>query len=114
MFATTQRAHQVESTSIRRGYYVEEQISINFHVIPAYFFDVISMVEKSTLFPRNFFDMISMVEICTLFLLAFLNVILSGKNSTSFLVSCKLMKTFKEVFPVFVSLNSWLLQDCSL
>ena len=33
-------------------------------------------------------------------------VILMGKNSTSFLISCKLMKTFKKVFPVFVSLNS--------
>ena len=62
MFATTQRAHQVESTSIRRGYYVEEQISMNFHVIPAYFFDVISVVEKSTWFPRTFLDVNSLVE----------------------------------------------------
>ena len=39
-----------------------------------------------------------MVEICTLFLLTIFDVILMGKSSTSFLVSCKLMKTFGEVF----------------
>ena len=53
-----------------------------------------------------FFDVICLVEICTLFLLTFFDVILMGKNSTSFLVSCKLMKTFEKVFPVFVTLNS--------
>ena len=83
------------------------------HVVSTYFFDVISMVEKSTLFPRTFFDVISMVEICTLFLLTFFDVILMGKDLTSFLVSCKLIKTFEKVFPVFVTLNSCLLQDCS-
>ena len=81
---------------------------------PRTFFGVISMVEKSTLFPRTFFDVILMVEICTLFLPIVFNVILMGKDSTSFLVSCKLMKTFEKVFPVFVTLNSWHLQDCSL
>ena len=118
---TPRRIH-VDSTWILRRY-VEEQISTNFHVISAYFFDVISMVEKSTWFPRTlfdvislvekstwfpgtFFDVISMVEICTLFLLTFFDVILMGKDLTSFLVSCKLMKTFEKVFPVFVTLNS--------
>ena len=160
---TPRRIH-VDSTWLLRRY-VEDQISANFHVLSTYFFDVISMVEKSTFFPRTlfavismvekstlfprtfigvillvenstlfsrtFFDVVSMtekstlfprtffhvilvVEICTLFLLTFFDVILMGKNSTSFLVSCKLMKTFKKVFPEFVTLNSWLLQDCSL
>ena len=112
----------VDSTWILRGY-VEDQISTNFQFISAYFFDVISMVEKSTWFPRTFFDIISlvknstwfpraftdvisMVEVCTLFLLTFFHVILMGKDLTSFLVSCKLMKTFEKVFPVFVTLNS--------
>ena len=83
-------------------------------LFPGSFSDVTSMVEKSTLFPRTFISVISMVEICTLFLRAFFDVILMGKDLTSFLVSYKLMKTFEKVFPVFVTLNSWLLQDCSL
>ena len=122
----TQRAHHVESTSIRRGYYVDTS-KTKFRRISTWFqrtffdvislvekstwflrtlFDVISMVEKSTWFPRTFFDVTSMVEICTLFLLTFFDVILMGKNSTSFLVSCKVMKTFEKVFPEFVTLNS--------
>ena len=56
--------------------YGEDQISTNFHVISTYFFDVISLVEKSTSFPRTFFDVISMVEISTVFLLTFFDVIL--------------------------------------
>ena len=48
-----QQAHHVESTSILRRY-VEDQISTNFDVISTYFFDVISLVEKSTLFPLTF------------------------------------------------------------
>ena len=112
----------MDSTWILRRY-VEDQISTNFHVISAYFFDVILIVEKSTWFPRTFFDVISlvekftwfshtlfdvisMVEICTLFLLTFFDVNLMGKDLTSFLVSCKLMKTFQKFFPVFVTLNS--------
>ena len=83
-------------------------------LFPHTLFNVISTFEKSTLFPRTFFDVICLVEICTLFLLTFLDVILMVKNSTLCLVSCKLMKTFEEDFPVFVTLNSWLLQDCSL
>ena len=86
----------------------------NSTLLPRTFLDVISTAEKSTLFPRIFFKVISMGEICTLFLLTFFDVILIGKNLTSFLVSCKLMKTFEKVFPEFVTLNSWLLQDCSL
>ena len=143
----TPRGIHVDSTWILRRY-IQDQIPTNFRVISAYFFDVISivekstwfsrtffgvisLVEKSTLFPRTFFDVISMVEkfmwfpriffdvislveICTLFLLNFFDVILIGKDLTSFLVSCKLMKTFEKVFPVFVTLSSWLLLDCSL
>ena len=62
------------------------------------FFDVISMVQKSTLFPRTFSDVICLIEISTLILLTFFDVITMGKNLTPFLVSCKLMKTFEEVF----------------
>ena len=119
---STPRWIHVDSTRILRRY-VEDQISTNFHVISTYFFDVISMVEKSTLFPRTFFDVISMVEkptlfphffigvilmveVSTLFLLTSFDVILMGKDLTSFLVSCKLMKTFENFFPVFVTLNS--------
>ena len=86
--------------------YVKDQFLTNFHVIFAYFFDVILMNEKSMLFPRTLFDVISMVEIHTLFLLTFGDAILMGKNLTSVLVSCKLRKIFEEVFPVFVTLNS--------
>ena len=83
----TQRALHVDSTWILRRY-VEDQISMNFHVISTYVFDIISMVEKSTLFPFTFFDVISMVEKSTLlpgaffdakstvFLLTFFGVIL--------------------------------------
>ena len=79
-----------------------------------YFYQCILLVEKFTLFRRTFFDVICLVEICTLFLLTFFDIILMGNNSTSFLLSCKPMKTLEKVFPVFVTLISWLLQDCSL
>ena len=102
----------VDSSWIRR--YVEEQISTNFYVISSYFFDVILVVEKSTSFPSTFIDVISLVEKSTLFPRTFFDVISMVKNSTLFLVSCKLMKTFEKVFAVFVNLNSWLSQDCSL
>ena len=75
-------------------------------MVSTYFFNVISLVEKSTWFPRTFFNVIPMVEICTLSLLTFFDIILMGKDLTSFLVSCKLIKTFEKVFPVFVTLNS--------
>ena len=56
----TPRRIDVDSTwTLRR--YVKDQISTNFHVISAYFFDVISMVQKSTWFPRTFFDVISLI-----------------------------------------------------
>ena len=67
--------------------YVEDQISTNFHVILRTFFDVISMVEKSTLFPRPFFDVISMYEKSTLFPLPFFDVISLVEISTVFLTT---------------------------
>ena len=79
---TPRRIH-VDSTWILRRY-VEEQISTNFHVISAYFFDVISMVEKSTWFPRTFFDVISMVEKFTWFPRTFFDVISMVEKSTWF------------------------------
>ena len=103
------KIHVVSTYFLRRNFAGQK-----IRVIFTYFFDVILMVENSTLFPRTFFDVISMVEICTLFLLTFFDVILMGIDLISFLVSWKLMKTFEKVFPVFVTLNSWLLQDCSL
>ena len=83
-------------------------------LFPRTLFDVISLVETSTLFRRTFFDIILMVEKSVLFPRTFFDVILMCKNSISFLVSCKLMKTFEKVFPAIVILSSQLLQDCSL
>ena len=77
------RAHHVESTWILRRY-VEDQISTNFHVISAYFFDAISMIEKSTSFPRTFFHVISLVEKSTLFPRTFISATLLVENSTLF------------------------------
>ena len=127
----TPRRIDVNLTSILRRC-VKDQTSTNFYVISAYFFDVISLIEKSmpfphtffnvismvkkfTVFPRTFYDVIYLVEISTVFLLTFFNVILMvekstlfartffdeiwmGPNSTAFLVGCKVMKTFEEVF----------------
>ena len=76
------------------------------HIVSTYFFRCNFDGRKIHVVSRTFISVISMVEICTLFLLTFFDVILMGKNSTSFLVSCKLMKTFEKVFPVFVTLNS--------
>ena len=70
----TPRQIHVDSTWILRRY-VEGQILTNFHVISAYFFDVISMVEKSTWFPRTFFDVISLVEQSTWLPRTFFDVI---------------------------------------
>ena len=132
---STQWAHHVKSTSIRSGYYVDRsrvkfrRISTSFprtffrcnfdgrkiHVVSTYFFDVISLVEKSASFPRTFFDVISMVkksmlfprtlfdvismvEISTLFLLTFFDVIWMGKNSISFLVTCDFCKILFKFF----------------
>ena len=79
---TPRRIH-VDSTWILRRY-VQDQILTNFHVIFAYFFDVISLVEKSTWFPRTFFDVISMVEKSTLFPRTFFDVISMVEKSTLF------------------------------
>ena len=80
---STPRRIDVDSTSILRRY-MEDQISTNFHVISTYFFDVISLIEKSTSFPRTFFDVISMVEISTFFPRTFFNIILMFEKSTLF------------------------------
>ena len=66
-------------TSIR-----QDQILTNFYVISTYFFDVISMVEKSMLFPHSFFDVISMVEKSTFFPCTYFNVISMVEKSTLF------------------------------
>ena len=65
---------------------------------PRTFFDVISLVEKSILFPLTSTYVILMVEKFTLFASTFCDEISMGKFSRSFLVSCKLMKTFEEIF----------------
>ena len=79
---TPRRIH-ADSTSILHQY-VEDQILTNFHVISTYFFDVISLIEKSTLFPRTFFDVISIVEKSMLFPRTFFDVILTVEKSTLF------------------------------
>ena len=60
------REIDVDWTWILR-WYVEEQISTNFHVIFTYFFEVILLIEKSMSFPRTFFSVISIVKKSTLF-----------------------------------------------
>ena len=94
------RRININATQILR-WYVEDQISMNFHVISTYFLDVISMVQnftlfprtvlgvtlmvqKSKLFPRIFFGVIFLVEISTLFPRIFFNVILMVEKSTLF------------------------------
>ena len=57
------------------------QISASF---PRTYFDVISMVKKSTLFPRTFLEVISLAEISTIFSRTFFDVILIVKESTLF------------------------------
>ena len=80
----TPRWIDVDSTWILR-WYLEGQISKNFHVIyVSYFFDVISLVEKSTSFPRTFFDVISMIQISMLFPRTLLVLILMVEKSTLF------------------------------
>ena len=87
---------------------------------PRTFFDIISMVKKSTMFPRTFINVISLVKKSKLFSLTLCHVIFDGqkihvvctyffqqnfdgkaKIRRCFWLSCKLMKTFEEVF--FVS-----------
>ena len=79
---TSRRIHVVSTWILRR--YVKDQISTNFHVISAYFFDVISMDEKSTWFPRTFFDVVSLVEKFTWFPCTFIDVISLVEKSTLF------------------------------
>ena len=66
----TPRRIDVDSTWILWPY-VKDQISTNFHAISTYFFDVISLIKKSRLFPRTFFGVTSMVKKSTLFSLTF-------------------------------------------
>ena len=73
----------VDSTSILRRY-VEQQISTNFFVISTYFFDLILLIEKSTLFPRTFFDAISMAKKFMWFPRPFIGLILLVEKSMSF------------------------------
>ena len=79
----TRRRIHVDSTWILRRY-VKDQISKNFHVISTYFFDVISMVEKSTWIPRTFFDVISLVKKSTWILRTFFDVISMVRKCTLF------------------------------
>ena len=64
--------------------YVEDQISTNLHIICTYFFDVISLIKKSTSFPHTFFDVISMVQKSTSFPHTFFSVISMVKKSLLF------------------------------
>ena len=73
----------VDSTWILR-WYVKDQISTNFHDFPEYFFDLISMVEKSMSFPLTFSDAISMVLKSTLFRRALFDVISMVEKSALF------------------------------
>ena len=79
----TPRRINVDSTSILRQY-IEEQNSTNLHVISTYFFDVISLIEKSTSFPRTFFNVISLIKKSTLFQGTFIDVILLVEKSMLF------------------------------
>ena len=84
------------------------------HVVSTYFFrcncDGRKIHIVSTYFYLCNFDGRNMHVVLTYFF----DVILMGKDLASFLVSCKIMKTFEKFFAVFVTLSSWLLQDCSL
>ena len=71
--------------------------SRNIHGVSIYSFDVILMVEKSTLLASTF---------STKFRLA--------KIQRRFLVSCKLVKTFEGGFPLLSAFKKLTLQHCSL
>ena len=81
---TSQGTNHVDSTSVLRRYYVEGQISTNCHAISTCFFDVISLIEKSTSFPRTFLDANSIVEKSTSFPRTFFDVIRWSKNPHCF------------------------------
>ena len=110
----TPRQIDVDSMSILCRH-VKDQISRNFVDIFTYVFDVILLIEKSTSFPRTFFwrnfacRKIPVVSTyyfwCDFngqkihFVSAyFFDETSIGKDSTSFLISCKLRKIFEEVF----------------
>ena len=102
--ALTQRAHHVESTLIRRRYYIDtlktkfRRISTSF---PHTFFDVISLVEKSMLFPRTFCGVILLVEKSTLFTRTFFDVILLVEKSTLFPCTFFNVISLIEIFTLF-------------
>ena len=73
----------INSTSILR-WYVNDQNLTNYHVISTYFFRVILLIKKSTLFPRTFFDVISLVKKSTLFPCTFFGVISLVEKSMLF------------------------------
>ena len=77
------RRIHVDSTSVLRQY-VEGQISTNCHAISTCFFDVISLIEKSTSFPRTFLDANSIAEKSTSFPRTFFDVIRWSKNPHCF------------------------------
>ena len=72
------------------------------YVVSTYFFDVISMVEKSTWFPRTFFNVISMVEKSTLLPRAFFDVISMVEKSTLFPRTFFDVISFIEISTVFL------------
>ena len=92
------------------------RIDVDIHLVSTYFFfGVILMFEKSMLFPSTFFGVISMVEKSTLLSLTFFQcnfdvgkihifyMNFSRRNFDEqkfgcFSLSCKLVKTFDEVF----------------
>ena len=79
----TPRRMDVDLMSILRRY-VKKKISINFHVILTYFFDAISMGEKSTSFRRTFFNVTLISEKSTSFQRTFFDVISMSEKSISF------------------------------
>ena len=94
---TTDTPHRVDvnSTLILRRY-IKDQTSKNFRRIsvisvleksalfPKTFFDIISLVEKLSLFPRTFFGVILLVEKYTLFSCTFFDVIWMVEKFTLF------------------------------
>ena len=68
---------------------------IHVDYIDSTFLNVISLAVISMVFLLTFFDIILMVEKFSLFAHTFFDEISMGKSSMSFLVSCKLMKTFE-------------------
>ena len=63
---TTTLRIDVNSTPILRSY-VKKKISMYFHVVSMYFFNVISVGEKSTSFPHSLFQVILMRKKSRLF-----------------------------------------------